>query len=285
MKVKTQSMVNKLRSVLVKSPVDQTDNQVDWQEWGFSHKPDTKKAIQEHKEFVRILKAQDVDTIYIQEEAPSLLDSIFTYDPALITSEGAIMLRSGKERRQDEAYLMGRRFLELDIPIIYSIRPPGTVDGGDTLWLDSNTLVVGNSFRTNKSGISQLRKVLEEINIRVVEVQLPYYGGPEHCFHLLSIISLVDNEHAVFSPKFTPVELYRMLRERGFSLIEAEEDELGGCNILTIEPGKCVMLSGYSRIKTELERIGFTVLTYKGEELFDNREGGPSCLVRPLLRE
>lgn len=285
MKVKTQSMVNKLHSVLVKSPDDQKGSQVAWKECGFMHEPDTREAVQEHKEFVRILKDQGVECIYIEEEAPSLLDSIFTYDPALITSQGAIILRSGREKRRDEAYLMGKRFLELDIPIIYSIRAPGTVDGGDTLWLDSNTLVVGNSFRTNKSGINQLRRVLEEMNIRVVEVQLPYYRGQEHCFHLLSLISLVDNEHVVFCPKFTPVELYRMLQERNFSFIEAGEDELGGCNILTIEPGRCVMLAGYSRIKTELENIGCTVFTYEGEELFDNREGGPSCLVRPLFRE
>ena len=36
----------------------------------------------------------------------------------------------------------------------------GTVEGGDCLWIKNNTLLVGESFRTNKSGINQLKKIL-----------------------------------------------------------------------------------------------------------------------------
>ena len=69
-------------------------------------------------------------------DEPGLLDAIFAYDPSLITDAGAVLLRPGKELRLPEVDLAERTYAELGIPVIGRIEAPGTVEGGDTLWLD-----------------------------------------------------------------------------------------------------------------------------------------------------
>jgi dimethylargininase len=45
-----------------------------------------------------------------------------------------------------------------------------------------------------------------------------------------------------------------------------------------------LMLKGNPITKARLEAGGVEVLTYDGSELSLNRQGGPTCLTRPILR-
>src|SRR6266699_1922940 len=63
-------------------------------------------------------------------------------------------------------------------------------EGGDLLWLDHETLAVGLGFRTNAEGLRQLHEALAQLGVKVIPVELPYYGGPQACLHLLSLISI-----------------------------------------------------------------------------------------------
>ena len=69
-----------------------------------------------------------------------------------MTDAGAVLLRPGKELRLPEVDLAERAYAELGIPVIGRIEAPGTVEGGDTLWLDERTLAVGRGYRTNERG-------------------------------------------------------------------------------------------------------------------------------------
>ena len=62
--------------------------------------------------------------------------------------------------RLAEVDLAERSYAELGIPVIGRIEAPGTVEGGDTLWLDERTLAVGRGYRTNDEGIRQLSALL-----------------------------------------------------------------------------------------------------------------------------
>jgi N-dimethylarginine dimethylaminohydrolase len=62
----------------------------------------------------------------------------------------------GKLLRRGDEEPMARRFEELGIPIVYRIHGNTTAEGGDCLWLDHDTLAVGQGFRTNAEGINQL---------------------------------------------------------------------------------------------------------------------------------
>ena len=48
----------------------------------------------------------------------------------------------------------------LGFPVHSAIEFPGTVEGGDTAWLDHKTLAVGRSYRTNAEGIDQVSLLL-----------------------------------------------------------------------------------------------------------------------------
>ena len=64
----------------------------------------------------------------------------------------------------------------LAIPIHYQLHSQATAEGGDLLWLDHDTLAVGQGFRTNAEGLRQLSEALPEVEL--IPVQLPYYRGP-----------------------------------------------------------------------------------------------------------
>ena len=73
------------------------------------------------------------------------------------------------------------------------------------------------------------------------------------------------------------------------TVINAPEDEFLSSNtlstnILTISPGKCIMIDGFPKTRESLENFGISVKVFNADELCIACEGGPTCLTRPLLR-
>jgi N-dimethylarginine dimethylaminohydrolase len=278
-------MVNPLQSVLVKRP-DCAFAVEDHRKWHYTASPDLDEAQREHDAFVAILEAEGVEVSYHDEFQRDRADAIFTYDSAIVTDRGAIVLRMGKLLRRGEEAPMARRLEELRVPTIYSIHGEATAEGGDCLWLDHDTLAVGQGFRTNAEGLRQLREALHGTSVEIIPVPLPYFYGPEACLHLMSLISLVDHDLAVAYPSLLPIPFWRDLRERGIDLIEAPEAEFNtmGTNVLAIAPRVSLILEGNPVTEQALRTVGCRVLTYKGNEITLKSEGGPTCLTRPILR-
>jgi N-dimethylarginine dimethylaminohydrolase len=128
--------------------------------------------------------------------------------------------------------------------------------------------------------------LLEPIGVQIVVAELPHYKGPSDVFHLMSILSPVDNDLAVVYSPLMPIAFRNQLLERSYTLIEVpdEEFELMGCNVLALAPRKCLMVEGNNKTKALLEAVGCEVITYKGEEISVKGGGGPTCLTRPLWR-
>ncbi len=59
-------------------------------------------------------------------------------------------------------------------PYSAEITGPATTEAGDIVWLDERTLLVGQGYRTNKSGIDQLRALLAPHEIEVISAPLPH---------------------------------------------------------------------------------------------------------------
>ncbi len=281
----SQSMVAPLRSVLVKRP-DEHFADADPVAWHYSGRPDLSIAREEHDALVRLLREGGAEVFYHDAPQPGRADAIFAFDPALVTEKGAVMLSMGKPQRRGEEEAMARRFEELGIPILYTLHGEARAEGGDLLWLDHDTLAVGQGFRTNSEGLSQLREALEPLGVRVIPVDLPYYTGPEACLHLLSLISLVDEKLAVVYPPLMAVSFWQELQRRDIQLIVVPDEEFAsmGPNVLALAPRKCLMLEGNPRTRRLLEEAGCEVVTYKGNEISLKAEGGPTCLTRPLWR-
>lgn len=218
-----------------------------------------------------------------------LADSVFTYDPSLMTDAGAILLRLGKQLRVAETELHRKLYHREGIPILGEIAAPGTIEGGDCFFLDSETLAVGRGFRTNQSGIDQLAALITPQGVHVESYDLPYFSGPEACVHLMSLVSPLDDDLAIVYAPLFPTSLYQRMTEMGYTLLHAPADEFkstGGLNlnVLATGPRQVIAMAGYPKTATLMIEAGCDVSLFAADELCLPCEGGPTCLTRPLVR-
>jgi N-dimethylarginine dimethylaminohydrolase len=190
----------------------------------------------------------------------------------------------GKEGRRREPEEMGVDFMEAGVPLAGQLRFPATVEGGDTVWLDERTLLVGRGYRTNDSGIQGLQGLLPDVD--VIGFDLPHYHGDGEVLHLMSFLSPLDVDLAVVYLPLMPVRLVELLRERGIEFVEVpdEEFESMGPNVLALGPRVALALEGNDETRRRMEAADIDVRTYKGDEISRKGDGGPTCLTRPLLR-
>lgn len=280
------SLWEPLRRVMVRQPgVAATD--MDWSDLAYLHPVDHERSLAEHAAFVELLIASGAEVVVAPPDEPGYLDAVFCYDPSLMTDAGAMLLRPGKRQRVDEVAFHAKTYAEIGIPILGEIEAPGTVEGGDTLWIDERTLAVGRGYRTNREGIRQLHTLLDPLGVTVVSYDLAHYHGPGECLHLMSFISPVDEKLAVVYLPLMPVQLVEDLGERGWAYIEVPDQEFESmaCNVLAVGPRKVIAMDGNPITRARMEAAGCDVAVYAGNEISYNRAGGPTCLTRPLWRK
>jgi dimethylargininase len=279
------SMVWPLKRVLVYPPVE-ADPEASWQEFGYLRPMRHRQATQEHDAFRQILRESGAEVLSGELDDPMLQDGIFPFDPVFITDAGAVLCRMGKPLREAEVALAERTMAELGIPIAGRIEAPGMLEGGDCLWVDEHTLAIGSGYRTNDAGIEQMSAIMQKQDVEVVRVGLPHWHGPAECLHLLSLISMLDEDLAVVHLPLMEVPFIALLRERGVQMIEIPENEFAtqAPNVLVTAPRTCIMLRENPLTAAKLEQAGCDVTLYAGNEISHNRTGGPTCLTRPLLR-
>jgi N-dimethylarginine dimethylaminohydrolase len=270
---------------LVRRP-DEAFGNADPARWHYVSQPRLEEAQKEHDDLVATLREAGCEVLYHDAPLPELADSIFTHDPVIITDEGSIILRMGKEQRRGEEAVIGAALEELGVPTLATLEGEATAEGGDLMWLDDETLAVGRGYRTNTEGLRQLTAALRPLGVETLEVQLPHGDGPSSCLHLMSFISMLDHDLAVVYPPLLPVPFVEALAERGIELVEVpcEEYPTMGPNVLALAPRRCLTIEGNPITKRRLEAAGCEVLTYRGEELSLKAEGGATCLTRPILR-
>ena len=282
-----QSMVGRLRRVVMRRPGEEMAA-ADSAAWHYAAPIDLDEARSVHDAFADALRAWDVEVLYHDEPLPGLADSTFVFDPALVTDRGAILLSMGKERRRGEEEPLARTLQACGVPIHGRLVGAARCEGGDTMWLNHDTLAVGRGFRTNAEGVQQLRELLASLGVTVLDYDLPYFAGPEACLHLLSLISPVDEDLAVAFPPLMPTALWSDLRRRGMRLLEVPEEEFRNTqatNVLAVAPRRCIMLDGSPVTRRLLEEADCEVVTFPGEPLSFKAEGGPTCLTRPVWRD
>jgi dimethylargininase len=277
-----QSQTATLRRVLVRAP--RAEDCARWREFGWRAEPNPAAIAAEHEAFAAELAGFGAEVVYAEEPLPGALDAIYAYDPTLVTDTGAILLRPGKELRRGEPAALGRDLERAGVPIVARLEAPALAEGGDTLWLDERTLLVGLGYRTNEAGADALRRALPDVD--VLTFDLPHYRGPGEVLHLLSFISPLDADLALVYPPLAPTRLLQLLAERGVRTVEVPDEEYGslGCNVLALGPRVALALDGNPQTRRRMEAAGVDVRVYKGEELSLKGDGGPTCLTRPLLR-
>lgn len=267
--------------------VSQENIDAEYQELNYLFRPDWQESILEYQAFEHLLN-REVDAIKSFPKAENTgMDSMYCRDASIATDFGMIICRMGKGGRVGEPEAQRDFFLENGQEVLGVIEAPGTLEGGDVAWLDRKTLAVGRTYRSNASGIQQLKALLEPKGIEVIVAHMPHYKGPQDVFHLMSVLSPVDEKLAVVYPPLMPIPFLEVLTDRGFDFVEVpdEEFESMACNVLAIGPSKCLMVEGNPKTKEALERKGCTVFTYSGANISVAGGGGPTCLTRPLKRK
>jgi dimethylargininase len=275
------SMTGTLERVLVRPPL--AEDAASWREYGWRVAPDAAAAAAEHEVLCALLEEAGAEVV-VSRHDPGNPDAIYPYDPVLVGGNGAVLLRPGKEGRRAEPAAMRGTLEAAGVPLAGAVEPPALVEGGDTLWLDDRTLLVGIGYRTNEASISALEAAFPGVD--VIAFDLPHWNGAGEVLHLLSFISPLDADLAVVYPRLAPVRLLRLLGERAIRVIEVpdEEFESQGTNVLALGPRRALALDGNPETRRRMERAGVDVVVYRGDEISRKGDGGPTCLTRPLLR-
>ncbi len=276
-----QAMWGALERVLVRPPLPADTGHVE--RYGWHAPPDVAAAAAEHEAFRGLLAAAGAEVI-VSEHDPGNPDAIYVYDPVLVGDRGAALLRPGKEGRLGEPASIGRSLEVAGVPTSSMMDAPATVEGGDTVWLDHDTLLVGHGYRTGTVGIAALRAAFP--GVEVIALDLPHWVGPSEVMHLMSLISPLDRDLALVYPRIAPVRLMELLAERAIEVVEVpdEEFETMGSNVLALGPRRAIALEGNDVTRERLERAGVDVVTYRGDHISRLGDGGPTCLTRPLSR-
>jgi len=286
----SQNMVSQLRKVLMKKPqIFMSD--VDKVKWNYEGPLDQDLIENNYNDLVNIINKSKIEIFYLElhNEDEELCDSIFTHDPSLVINEGAIILNMNKELRKNEIFSHIKMYESLNIPIVGKILDEGKIEGGDCLWINNETLLVGVGYRTNIEGVNQLNDIVKNYNITVIHTELPKIFNYNSCFHLMSIISILDHDLAIGYSKFISTELSDILKKYNIEIIKIPDEEYLNSktlavNILALSPRNLIMLKGYDKTAELLTKSGCKLNFFSGDELCIKAEGGPTCLTRPILR-
>ena len=286
-----QSMVRPLKKVLVKRPEEAFESQeridAQWRSLDYLARPDFDRAVDEHRRFTALLEAAGAEVACLPSDGRTGLDALYVHDPvASVTDQGVILGRMGKDARMGEPDAQEAWFAEAGIPVAGRIEPPGSVEGGDVVWLRDDLVVIGLTYRTNGEGIRQFQELLRPWGIDVVAVPMVHWDGPGAVLHLMSVISLLDTDLAVVYERLLPIPFREMLTALGIGLVavpDAEYDSLG-CNVLAVGPRRVIVRSGNPVTAGRMRKAGCRVEVFDGDHICYAGSGGPTCLTRPVLR-
>jgi dimethylargininase len=274
-------MTGALMRVLLRPPLP--EDAAAWRAYGWRSEPDSAAAASEHEALCVLLEDAGAEVV-ISRHAPGNPDAIYVYDPALVGEAGAVLLRPGKAGRRQEPAELAPVLEAAGVPVSAAVAEPAFAEGGDTLWLDERTLLVGVGYRTNEAAVAALASAFPGVD--VITFDLPHWNGEREVMHLMSFSSPLDTDLVLLYPRITPVRLLRLFAERGVRVIEVpdEEFESQGSNVLALGPRRALALDGNPQTRQRMERAGVDVAVYRGDEISCKGDGGPTCLTRPLLR-
>ena len=180
---------------------------------------------------------------------------------AIVLDEIAIVTRPGAESRRPETAHIA--------PVLANhrrvtfIQPPGTLDGGDVLRI-GRRFFVGQSGRSNESGIEQLRAVAWPYGYTVTAV--PVTG----CLHLKSALTEVAPGVVLVNPAWIDSRVFGHV-----SVIEVDPGESYAANGLLVG-GRLIYPESFPRTRTRLEAAGIVIEPVDVSEL-QKAEGAVTC--------
>ena len=297
----------RLRDVLMHSPGKELElvGPKTYKRYLFSDAVDPERFHADHERFVDVLRSEGVNVILLKQilRGHSLLTSaerlpnlVYVRDTAVVTRAGYVLARMKSSVRRGETNLVEAALRQLAIPMLMKTRPPATTEGGDLVFLDDDTLIVGTGNRTNRMALRHLVMAATKSGLRrLVAVPLPPW-----VIHLDGTMMVVDRDLAVVHQRSLTstasifedgrlsgrLKLLRFLKTRGIRLVEVTdyERQRRATNVIAIGPRRVVGYAGNARVKREFSKNGVDLIEIEESELIRGF-GGPRCMTMPILRD
>ena len=243
---------------------------------------DVGRAREEHDAMAEAYRAQGVEVALVDPVLPCQPNLMFCADLFVMTPDGAILGRPASTVRAGEEREVARRLADLGIPILKTLTGDATFEGADLMWIDEQTAMISRGPRTNSAAIEQIRMLLAETGIELLEVDIPC-----GTMHFMGMFRIADRDLAICWPRRTPHHAVQVLRERGYQVafppLQDDHASHRGINFVTLGPRRILMVAGLPRIQAYYESLGIECLTTPTDELA-RAAGNVGCLTGVLRR-
>ncbi len=262
----------------------------------------------------------------LEDEYPFFTDPmpniLFQRDPFATIGGGVAINKMNTETRQREtifSYYMWKyhpRFEHENIPYYYTRDKEYSIEGGDILVLNDETLAIGISKRTDPRAIEQLARKLFTEHEKFKTILAFNIPKTRAFMHLDTVFTQIDQGLFTIHPGIMeqltifevtkangslqvekvvttiesilekhmkrPIELVHC---GGNDVVHSEREQWSdGANTLAVAPGKVIVYSRNHVTNKMLRDKGVTVLEIPSSELSRGR-GGPRCMSMPIYRE
>ena len=263
---------------------------------------------------------------YLSNQYPFLIDPMpnlyFTRDPFATIGNGVSIHKMNTVTRNRETifakYIFNYNPLYKEAKLFYDRTERYSLEGGDVLILNKETVAVGISQRTNPNAIEKFAKTLltgENSFKKILAFDIPKTRA---FMHLDTIFTMVDYDKFTIHPNIkSEISVYvlqigtdgkinvaeekgcledvlkktlhldkiKLIKCGGNSVIDAAREQWNdGSNTLCIAPGEVIVYSRNHVTNKILQEEGVKTYVMPSSELSRGR-GGPRCMSMPLIRE
>ncbi|MBC1464136.1 arginine deiminase [Listeria welshimeri] len=265
----------------------------------------------------------------MSEQYPFFLDPLpnlyFTRDPAAVIGSGVTINKMFQPARRRESIFIELilkhhpRFSNQEIPIWSGREETFSLEGGDELVLNEETVIVGVSERTDARAVERLAESLFARAPKIKKVLAVEIPETRSFMHLDTVFTMVSDAQFTIHPAIQNQqgELNVYILEKGENgleitprrdfrrviaevlevpevefipcggedvIVSAREQWNDGANTLAIAPGEVITYDRNQVSNDLLRRAGIKVHEVISSELSRGR-GGPRCMTMPLVRE
>jgi dimethylargininase len=216
----------------------------------------------EHGAYIAALEAAGL-SVQVLEPLADFPDSIFVEDPAVVFSEGAVILHPGAPSRAGEREVIAP-VLKDRFATVLTIAA-GFADGGDILTL-ADKVMIGLSARTDLTGAQALANCLAELGRRSQIV-----ATPDGLLHFKTDCSLLDDETILSTERLAASGVFK-----GKRVLLTPPGEEAAANALRVNDVVLVG-AGFPATRALLEKNGYRVVALQTGEI-GKIDAGLSCM-------
>ena len=261
----------------------------------------------------------------LSNQYPFIIDPMpnlyFTRDPFAALGSGVSIHKMLTITRNRETlfgkYIFNYNPIYKGTQLFYDRTEDYSLEGGDILVLNKETIAVGISQRTNPNAIEKFANIIltEENSFKkVLAIDIPKTRA---FMHLDTVFTMVDYDKFTIHPniksdivvyvlkkidgkmeiteergsleqvleKELNIDKIKLIKCGGDSVIDASREQWNdGSNTLCISPGEVIVYSRNYVTNEMLQEEGIKVHIMPSSELSRGR-GGPRCMSMPLIRE